>query len=166
MGVKIQHLDVFDEKKVNALYRDGIFYITNQQSGTKDIVDDLVHEFAHHMETLYPEEIYSDRSVIREFVRKRQEMNFELRSEGYWTDDYDFDNLKYDAAFDKFLYERVGRNMLRMITTGLFVRPYAAVSLREYFATGFEAFYTGQEQTLEKVSPILFDKINDLHHRR
>ncbi len=166
LGVKIQHLDVFDEKKVNALYRDGIFYITNQQSGTKDIVDDLVHEFAHHMETLYPEEIYSDRSVIREFVRKRQEMNFELRSEGYWTDDYDFDNLKYEAAFDKFLYERVGRNMLRMITTGLFVRPYAAVSLREYFATGFEAFYTGQEQTLEKVSPILFDKINDLHHRR
>ena len=34
-GVRIEHLDVFDEKNVNALYRDGIFYITNQQSNTK-----------------------------------------------------------------------------------------------------------------------------------
>ncbi len=165
-GVRIEHLDVFDEKNVNALYRDGIFYITNQQSNTKDIVDDVVHEFAHHMETLYPEEIYSDRAVIREFLRKRQELNFELRSEGYWTDEYNFENLKYDSVFDKFLYQRVGRNMLKMLTAGIFIRPYAAVSLREYFATGFEAFYTGQEQTLEKISPILFDKINDLHHRR
>ena len=157
-GVKIEHLDFFDEKNINALYKNGVFYITNKQSNTKDLVDDLVHEFAHHMETIYPEEIYSDRAVIREFLKKRHELEFELRSEGYWTDDYDFENLTYDEKFDNFLYNRVGRNMLKMITAGMFIRPYAAVSIREYFATGFEAFYTGQEQTLEKISPILFDK--------
>ena len=54
--------------------------------------------------------------------------------------------------------------MLRMATTGIFIRPYAAVSLREYFATGFEAYYLGQQNTLEKISPILFDKIDELHH--
>ena len=28
-------------------------------------MDDLVHEFAHHMETLYPEEIYADSAAPR-----------------------------------------------------------------------------------------------------
>ncbi len=93
-------------------------------------------------------------------------MNVELRSEGYWTDDYDFENLKYNESFDIFLYKRVGKNMLRSITSGLFIRPYAAVSLREYFATGFEAYYLGKQDTLEKISPILYDKIFELHNHR
>ena len=56
--------------------------------------------------------------------------------------------------------------MLRSVTAGIFIRPYAAVSIREYFATGFEAYYTGQERTLENLSPILFDKITDLHNNK
>jgi len=165
-GVKIGHNNEFDQRKVkvNALYRDGTFYITNRQKNTKDLMDDIVHEFAHHMETIFPEFIYSDKSLIHEFHRKRQELKFELQSEGYWVEDYDFDNLKYDEKFDIFLYKRVGRNMLRLATTGLFIRPYAAVSLREYFATGFEAYYLGKQNTLEKISPILYDKITELHH--
>jgi len=163
-GVIIQHIPEFDERNVNALYRDNKFYITNRQDNTKDLMDDIVHEFAHHMETLFPKKIYSDQSLMREFRRKRYELKFELQSEGYWVEEYDFDNLKYDEKFDSYLYKRVGRNMLRMVTTGIFIRPYAAVSLREYFATGFEAYYLGQQDTLEKISPILFDKIDELHH--
>jgi len=162
--VRIEHLPEFDEREVNALYKEKKFYITNKQNGTKDLLDDLVHEFAHHMETLFPELIYGDQSIIREFLRKRQELNFELRTEGYWTDDYDFENLKFDQSFDVFLYKRVGRNMLRMVTSGIFIRPYAAVSLREYFATGFEAYYLGKQNSLEKISPILYDKITELHN--
>jgi len=163
-GIKIAHIQEFDDRDVNALYRDGNFYITNRQENTKDLMDDIVHEFAHHMETLFPELIYSDQALIHEFHKKRQELKFELQSEGYWVADYDFDELKYNEGFDKFLYKRVGRNMLRMLTTGLFIRPYAAVSLREYFATGFEAHYLGKQDTLEKISPMLYDKINELHH--
>jgi len=163
-GVKIGHTQEFDDRDVNAVYRSGTFHITNRQDNTKDIMDDLVHEFAHHMETLFPELIYSDQSLIHEFERKRHELKFELQSEGYWVDEYDFDNLKFDEKFDVFLYKRVGRNMLRMVTTGLFIRPYAAVSLREYFATGFEAYYLGKQDTLEKISPMLYDKINELHY--
>ena len=37
-------------------------------------------------------------------------------------------------------------------------------SLREYFATGFEAYYLGKQDALEKISPMLYDKINELHH--
>lgn len=163
-GIKIGHTKEFDDRDVNAVYRDKIFHITNRQSSTKDLMDDIVHEFAHHMETIFPELIYSDYALIHEFQRKRQELKFELQSEGYWIEDYDFENVKYDEKFDKFLYKRVGRNLLRLMTTGLFIRPYASVSLREYFATGFEAYYLGKQDTLEKISPMLYDKINELHH--
>jgi len=165
-GIKIQHIQEFDEREVNAVYKDGIFYITNKQENSKDLMDDIVHEFAHHMEMKFPELIYSDETLINEFRRKRKELNFELRSEGYWTEEFDFDNLKFDEDFDKFLYKRVGKNMLQMVTAGMFIRPYASVSLREYFATGFEAYYLGQENTLERISPMLYDKINELHHYR
>jgi len=163
-GVKIGSFIEFEKKNANAFYNDGIFYISNQQKNSQDILDDVVHEFAHHLETLYPTEIYDDNRVIHEFLRKRQEIEFELRSEGYWTDDYNFDNLKYNEKFDNFLYKRVGPQMLRMITAGSFIRPYSSISLREYFATGFEAYYLGKKDELEKISPMLYDKINELHH--
>lgn len=163
-GVKIQHLDEFDEREVNAVYKDNMFFITNRQDNTNDIIDDLVHEFAHHMETVFPEEIYSDEAIIGEFLKKRHELEFELISEGYWTSDYNFDELKFNPNLDEFLYKRVGKNMLRLITTGMYIRPYASVSLREYFATGFEAYYLGKKDSLQKISPILYDKINALHN--
>ena len=163
-SVKIQHIPEFDERNVNALYRDNSFVISSRQDSTKDLMDDIVHEFAHHMETIFPELIYSDQSLINEFRKKRQELKFELQTEGYWVDDYDFDNLKFDEKFDFFLYKRVGRIPLKMFTSGIYIRPYASVSLREYFATGFEAYYLGKQDTLEKISPMLYDKINELHH--
>jgi hypothetical protein len=163
-GITIGHTEEFDDRDVNAVYRDGRFHITSQQRNSKDLMDDIVHEFAHHMETLFPQEIYGDKSLINEFLKKRHELKFELQCEGYWVQDYDFDDLKYDENFDKFLYKRVGRNMLRMITSGLFIRPYGSISIREYFATGFEAYYLGKQDILEKISPMLYDKINELHH--
>jgi len=163
--IQIEQDPEFDRRNVNALYRDGTFIISPKQKNVNDLIDDLVHEFAHHVETLFPEEIYADQKLINEFLRKRHELKFEIQSEGYWIDEYNFDNLKFDEKFDSFLYKRLGRNMLRMMTTGLFIRPYAAVSLREYFATGFEAYYLGKQNTLEKISPMLYDKINELHHR-
>jgi len=165
-GVKIQHTQEFDDRDVNAVYRDKVLHITNRQENAKDLMDDLVHEFAHHMETIFPEKIYADESLIGEFLKKRQELKFELQCEGYWVDDYDFDKLKFDESFDLFLYKRVGKNMLHLVTSGIFIRPYSAVSLREYFATGFEAYYLGKQNTLEKISPMLYDKITELHSYR
>ena len=40
------------------------------------MMDDIVHEFAHHVETLFPELVYSDEALIHEFKRKRQELKF------------------------------------------------------------------------------------------
>jgi hypothetical protein len=162
----IGHTKEFDDRDVNAVYRNKTFHITNRQENTTDLMDDIVHEFAHHMETLFPVGIYGDKELIREFTTKRQQLRFELISEGYWVEEYEFENLKYNQNFDDFLYKRVGRNMLKMVTTGLFIRPYAAVSLREYFATGFEAYYLGQRDSLQKISPALYQKITELDNYR
>ena len=161
-GVFIGHREDFDERKVNALYKDDKLYITNQQDDMEDILNDVVHEIAHHLETKALHEIYGDKLIIREFTRKREQLKFELRSEGYWTEEYDFKDLKFTQAFDDFLYKRIGKRMLHMVTTGLFIRPYAAVSLREYFATGFEAYYLGKRDELFQISPELYNKIFEL----
>ena len=163
-AVKIGNFEDLKNKNFSALYDDGIFYINNLQPDSQSILNDVVHEFAHHLENIYTDFIYGDDSIVHEFRKKRQELNFELRSEGYWTDDFDFDNLKYDERFDKFLYDRVGKNMLRMVTSGIYIRPYSSISLREYFATGFEAYYLGKREILEKISPRLYDKIQELHY--
>jgi hypothetical protein len=163
-SVKIGDFDVFEDRDINALYKDQTLFITNKQDGPEDLLDDIVHEIAHHVETIMPQEVYGNESVINEFLRKRYELKFELQSEGYWVNEHNFDNLKYDNNFDIFLYKRVGKNLMRMLTTGLFIRPYAAISLREYFATGFEAYYLGKQDILEKISPMLYDKINELHN--
>ena len=165
--IRIGNYEEFERRDASAFYRDQELFVSSKQDNYPDIMDDIVHEIAHHVETLYTEEIYSDTTLIAEFLRKRSQLQFELRSEGYWTDQYDFRNMKYSKNFDEFLYKRVGKNMLSMATTGLFIRPYASISMREYFATGFEAYYLGQKDALHRISPALYQKISDLqkeHH--
>ena len=50
-------------------------------------------------------------------------------------------NPNYVLEFDEFLYKTVGYDLLRDLTVELFVSPYAATSLREYFANGFEHYF-------------------------
>ena len=161
--VKIEDREEFAERNVTALYNDGVLYLAPKLGKDGSMLTDIIHELAHHVETLYTNLIYGDESVQREFLRKRHELEFELRSEGYWTEEYDFEDINYSNNLDNFLYKRVGPNMLRLATSGMFIRPYAAVSIREYFATGFEAYYLGKREKLDKISPVLYDKIVELH---
>ena len=162
--IRVGEYDFFKERDINALYRDGTLFISNIQSNFNDLLDDIIHEIAHHAEEKFPEKIYGDQLIKREFLKKRKELEFELRSEGYWTQEYDFQNVKFDREFDIFLYKRLGKRMLKMVTAAMFIRPYASVSLREYFATGFEAYYLSTEKRdiLFQMSPELFKKIDDI----
>ena len=46
------------------------------------------------------------------------------------------------------------------IASNLFYSPYAATSLREYFANGFEAFFMKEDVArLKNVSPALYKKM-------
>jgi Mlc titration factor MtfA (ptsG expression regulator) len=46
---------------------------------------------------------------------------------------------------------------------GLFPSPYAATSLREYFARGFEEFVMQNRQELRNMCPALYLKIEELY---
>ena len=165
-GLESIHLgdyEKFKERQIDAIYDENKLYISSRQDNYEDLLDDVVHEIGHHVETLYIEDIYGDEEVKMEFLKKRSQLEFELRSEGYWTKEYDFKNIKFDKSFDDFLYKRVGKRLLGMITGGIFIRPYASISLREYFATGFEAYYLNDRETLSRLSPALYKKIDYLN---
>ena len=74
-----------------------------------------------------------------------------------------FQEFKFTTGtFDEFLYKTVGYETLVNITMGLFISPYAATSLKEYFANGFEAYFIGDRSYLKKISPYIYDKIEQL----
>ena len=54
----------------------------------------------------------------------------------------------------------IGYPVLSVLTASIFHSPYAATSLSEYFADGFEAFYMKEELgRLKSISPRLYKKI-------
>ena len=158
--IVIGHFKEFDERNINAFYRDGILHISPIQDNEKDLIDDIIHEVAHSIESPYGFEIYGDHAVKDEFLRKRKILHDKL-----WALDYKaplqwFMNTEYDEEFDNFLLKTVGYDKLQMICMGLFISAYAPTSLREYFATGFTDFYLYPNHGfLQKVSPALTKKL-------
>lgn len=159
-SIFIGDFDVFKEKHVNAVYEDGSIYLTNEQSDDKDMIDDIVHEIAHSVEELMPSDIYSDGILEKEFIGKRNKLNFILKEYGHDTLKYNFNKTNYSKELDDFLYKKIGYSELLMYVMGLFISPYAVTSLREYFARGFEEYFLGDRRYLKNVSPQLFNKIS------
>ena len=72
-------------------------------------------------------------------------------------------DTKYNQEFDFFLYKKIGYAVLSSLTASIFHSPYAATSLREYFADAFEAFFMNDNTyLLKKISPVLYTKISSL----
>ena len=153
--------DVFGKRKINALYKDGAIYITNEQDDAEDMLDDIIHETAHSLEEIYKQDIYSDDLLHLEFLKRRQKL-YDL------LDDQDkpplryFKNVEYSELFDMYLLKNIGYEKLSNITRYLFPNPYSITSLREYFASGFEDFFLRDRSFLKKTCPILYDKIANL----
>jgi len=158
-SIYVGQFDFFFERDINAAYKDGALYITNNQDNEEDMIDDVVHEIAHSVEEFAGNDIYGDGRIENEFLGKRQRLFYSLREEGYEVYLKDFLDSSYSKEFDMFLYQDVGYALLTTLTMGLFVSPYAATSLREYFATGFDKYYLEDRRYLKNISPILFEKI-------
>jgi len=155
----------FEERNINAFYKDGILHVSNIQSSEEDLYDDLVHETAHSIENIYGYEIYSDYKIKEEFLRKREYLRNLLVSMGFSIPSKYFSEVEYNPDFDDILLKDVGYDKLGNICKGLFISPYAPTSLREYFATGFTDFYLNPDHGyLKKVSPELYKKILLLHN--
>lgn len=161
--IYIGQFDHLDNRSLNASYLDGMIFLTNEQKDENDMLDDIIHEIAHSIEDSHGDEIYGDLTLQREFILKRKKLYVLLEQEGFEVKNYSFEDPNYNVAFDEFLHKEVTYGLLRSLTTDLFYSPYAATSLREYFANGFEAvFYDRDSNKLGDISPILLEKIKNL----
>ena len=161
-SIFVGQFDSLKDRELDALYQDGAIYTTNEQRNEEDMIDDIVHEFAHSIESPMGDIIYIDGGLQQEFVGKRKRLYFLIKAEGHNVASEKFMNSEYDEKFDDFLYKKIGYEALSSIAMGLFITPYAATSLREYFATGYVEYLMGDRSYLMKVSPMLYRKIEYL----
>jgi hypothetical protein len=165
-GIYVGEFKEFSEraKNVNAIYKDGVIYVSNQQDDEDDLLDDIVHELAHSTENQYQDLIYGDEQLEAEFLAKRRTLYFLLdRSDlGLEKNLMYFLNPDYSHNFDMFLYKKLGYDYLRNVSASLFYSPYAITSLKEYWANGFESYFLGDRQKLKDLSPVLYNKIKAL----
>jgi hypothetical protein len=163
-GVDIIYIGKFPymiEKGFNAYYEDGAIYITNEQDNDRDMIEDIVHEIAHACEGLYHDQVYGSGSMFSEF-KKRRGLLADLLEQLYDLPPDFRTKMEYDEEIDLFLYETVGYDALNQICTGIFISAYAATSINEYFARGFEEYFLNNPETLKQMCPRLYEVIRGL----
>jgi hypothetical protein len=148
------------ERDLNAFYDSGALYVSNVQYDPEDLYTNIVHEISHSLESPYGYQLYGDEKIKNEFLRKRKYLHDILWKSGFKAPESTFMDVEYNEDFDMFLYEDVGYENLSKLLQGVFISPYAATSLSEYFATGFADFYLYPDHgTLKTVSPELYKKL-------
>ena len=152
----------FAERNINAFYRDGAIYVSNIQDDNEDFIDDIIHEIAHLVEKTYGAIIHQDQKMTREFLGKRQRLFYLLKAENFDVVPKDFMETEYSEEFDRFLFEEVGYPILTQLTLGLFLTPYGATSLSEYFAENFEFYFLKDREYVRKIAPASYEKIEEL----
>ena len=159
-AVKIGTFPEMIDRELNAMYLDGVLYISNFQASEEDMYDDIIHEMAHAVEDHNRELIYGDQRLMVEFLGKRKRLYSILKSQGYDVTMEEFLKVNYDEDFDMFLYQDIGYEKLNNLVMGLFPGAYSVTSLGEYFAVGFERFYMKEGKRLSKMCPVLMKKID------
>jgi hypothetical protein len=145
----------------NAVFLNGGIYMTSEEPTVHDMVENFVHEVAHSLETTYGTFIYDD-DLVQEFKGKRTRLRGILQAHGYEINPVLYDFTEYNHRFDKFLANEVGYPTLLTLTMGLFASPYGATSIQEYFANGFEKYYLTNPRSLREISPVLYQKIEEI----
>jgi len=159
-AMKIGTFPEMIDRELNAMYSDGVLYVSNFQSSEEDMYDDIIHEIAHAVEDNNRDLIYGDERLMVEFLGKRKRLYSILKSQGYDVTLKEFLNVSYDEDFDMFLYQDIGYTKLNNLVMGLFPGAYSVTSLNEYFAVGFERYYMREGKNLSKMCPVLIKKID------
>jgi len=156
----------FDKREINATFKDGAIYVSNEQEDEQDLIDDIIHEIAHSLESPFGYLIYGDGKMKQEFLLKRERLFQILKAEGLTPDENLFLDPEYDIKMDNYLYKKIGYDRLNMIVSsyGLFTSAYCATALREYFANGFEYYFLEDSAHLSELCPTLYKKIEELHY--
>ena len=164
-GVDIIYVGEFgflDEMDFSALYRDGAIYLSNEFDFEDQIIEDLVHEIAHSNEYLYSDILYSDGAIMREFLGKRKELFYLLKSEKLNPPINLQTEVDFDKSIDEYLYRKVGYPILNVLCNGLFIGAYSTTSIREYFSTAFAEYFQGDKKSLKNTCPVVYSKIEEL----
>jgi len=151
------------EREINAYYEDGAIYVTNDQEDEMDMIDDIVHELAHAVERNNEEIVYGTGSLQREFKAKRRNL-YTLIHEMYDVPKNFLSDIDYNKEIDEFLFKKIGYEVLNQLVANIFISGYAATSVSEYFARGFEEYFIGDKDTLKQLSPVLYRIIDELVH--
>ena len=155
------YFDEFEEKEISAFYKDGMLYMSNFIQDEEELLEHMIHEVSHSVEESHGREIYYDQKVKNEFISKRAVLHDLLWKMGFKAPQSLFADIEYNHEFDMYLFQEIGYDKLSEVIMGLFISPYAATCLREYFATGFTDFYSHSNDHgyLNKISPKLFQKL-------
>lgn len=163
-SIYVGQFDFLSDRDLTAVYKDGAIYVSPNQDNEKDMLDDLVHEAAHCAEETYGIDIYEDSKIEQEFLKKRAALYSILKSQGFDTMPRSaYMQVEYSEDFDEFLYMVVGYPALIQLTMNIFITPYGATSLREYFANCFEEYFAKRNyKEVKLLSPAVFEKIDML----
>ena len=151
------------EREINAYYEDGAIYVTNDQEDEMDMVDDIIHELAHAVERNNEQIVYGTGRLQSEFKAKRRNL-YTLIQDMYDIPDGFLTDIEYNKEIDNFLYKTIGYDILNQMVANIFVSGYAATSVSEYFARGFEEYFIGDKKSLKSMSPVLYRIIDELVH--
>lgn len=148
----------FEERQINAFFENDAIYVTNQQDDEMDMIEDIIHEISHAVEHYNQEFIYGDGSLQREFIAKRKRLSSLLSQKFEVPSDFDV-NFEYDRGIDDFLFRDVGYDVLNQVCVNIFPSGYAATSVSEYWAKGFEELFIGDKQNFKDLCPVLYKKM-------
>ena len=134
--------------------------MSNDERYVEELLMNFFHELAHSFEKPYYDEIYGDGFLKKEFLNKRNQLRGIIATyEGGRPPPVDFKQVNYSKELDDYLANTIGYDKLWKYSAGIFTNPYAATSLREYFAAGFESWLRGEQEILYRSSPVLYTKL-------
>jgi len=161
-NVEVVYVGEFKELRGrNATFANGGIYMTSKEPTNFDMLENFIHEVAHSLEHQHGMFIYDD-LLVSEFKGKRDKLYHLLVAQDYYINPVLYSYTEYNKEFDNFLANEVGYPTLLSLTMGLFVSPYGATSIQEYFANGFEKYYLENPRTVRDISPVLYRKIEEI----
>jgi hypothetical protein len=161
-SIQIGKFPFLNSRHLQAMYKDGTIYVTNEHEDNNSLISDIIHEISHAFEEAKHQEIYGDELVKNEFIEKRRTLYRLLSTNslvGNKISENDFLKTEYCIKFDEYLYSTLGYERLWPYTNGLFISPYAATSLGEYFANAFENFFVNDIFIVKKTCPQVYNKL-------
>jgi hypothetical protein len=160
-AIYIGNFKMLNDRSVDSMFVDGSILIKSNHESNEALFDTMMHEFAHAIEVKEKDYIYGSGDIVNEFISKRKLVYHTIK------DDYEIDKKlfldpNFNQVLDTFFADEIGYSNLGVITSNIFMSPYAITSVREYFANGFEHYFIDGIESLEKISPILASKIKKI----